>query len=289
MKIIDTHLHLSSIQLFKDTANAISLVDYSAKGLTKELREAGIIAAIGMGLGETLAGAFPDPLAPNPMILNDASKRVPHLYTCLGINPFPLMSPERDQTIAAIEAALVRPEVVGLKIYLGYYPFYAYDDAYEPLYRLAAEHHVPVVFHCGDTYSERGILKYAHPLTIDEVAVTHRQNTFVIAHFGDPWIMDAAEVVTKNANVFCDLSGLIVGDARDILRFQNQPIFRQHIQRGLIYADSYHKFIFGSDWPLVPLQAYIHFIKTIIPAEHHHSVFYQNALNVFTKMRLQHP
>ncbi|GAF15492.1 amidohydrolase [Bacillus sp. JCM 19045] len=56
---------------------------------------------------------------------------------------------------------------------------------YKPVYHLAEKHHVPVVFHTGDTYAENAILKYAHPLTIDEVAVQHRNVTFVMAHLGD--------------------------------------------------------------------------------------------------------
>ena len=34
---------------------------------------------------------------------------------------------------------------------------------------------------------------------------------FVMCHFGNPWLMDAAAVVEKNENVAADLSGLLEG------------------------------------------------------------------------------
>ena len=38
---------------------------------------------------------------------------------------------------------------------------------------------------------------------------------FVMAHVGNPWMMDAAEVVYKNVNVWADLSGLLLADDLD--------------------------------------------------------------------------
>lgn len=92
--------------------------------------------------------------------------------------------------------------------------------------------------------------------------------------------MDAAEVASKNKNVYVDLSGLIVGDEHNINRFKNDE-FISHIKRGLVYLDNYKKVIFGSDWPLVPLQPYVEFIKELVPKEHHQDVFYNNAKRVF--------
>jgi predicted TIM-barrel fold metal-dependent hydrolase len=48
---------------------------------------------------------------------------------------------------------------------------------------------------------------------MDEVAVDHGDVRFVLAHLGNPWLIDAAEVIFKNPNVWADLSGLLVGTA----------------------------------------------------------------------------
>jgi uncharacterized protein len=53
-----------------------------------------------------------------------------------------------------------------------------------------------------------------------------------------------------------------------------------------IFANRYDKLLYGSDWPLAPMNVYIDFIKKIVPEEHHRKIFYENALNVFKKIKL---
>lgn len=285
-KIIDAHLHFSNIHSFKQTAEELSILDYSGAGLKKEFAESNIVLGIGMGITETNQGGFPDSASLNPMGL-DLEETVPEfILSCVGINPLRLKGGKRDQELDKIEEELqTNSHNVGIKIYAGYYPFYVHDQIYEPIYRLAAKYQLPVVIHSGDTYSERGLLKYSHPLTIDELAVAHRDVNFVVAHFGDPWIMETAEIVAKNRNVFADLSGLIVGDEEQVQRFRGKRLFMDHIERGPVYADCYDKLLFGSDWPLVAIKPYIEFVQEIIPEEFHEDVFYRNALKVFPKLK----
>lgn len=281
MRIIDAHVHLSHIQSFLDTSREQSFVRYNTSGLLSEMEEAGIVHAIGMGLHESNQGTgFPDKHAENPMMLDLLEKDVPRISACAGVNPHEL----GQEDLMKLEHQLRQQNTVGIKIYLGYYPFYAYEEKYRRVYDLAAKYDLPVVFHTGDTYSKRGLLKYAHPLTIDEVAVSYPQVTFILAHLGDPWMLDAAEIIYKNDNVFADLSGLIVGDDAEVDRIMSKPHYFDHFYHALAYCDRYDKLLFGSDWPLVPLQPYITFIKSVIPEEHWEKVFYQNAKRLFTKL-----
>lgn len=280
MKIIDAHMHLSHIDSFKQTARERSFVDYSVAGLLREYEENGVVLGIGMGVTETPAEGFPDRQAVSPMGLDMVEEYPKQIVYCPGVNPYTLNAAGLD----ALEGALQRPEAVGIKIYLGYYPFYAYDDVYQPVYELAKQYKVPVVYHTGDTYSERGLLKYSHPLTIDEVAVEHREINFMMAHLGDPWVLDGAEVVYKNRNVFADLSGLMVGDAAQCKRLKDSPLFFAHLRHAVTYCDHYDKFLFGTDWPLAPVRSYIEFVQEIIPEAYHEDVFYNTALRVFPKI-----
>jgi predicted TIM-barrel fold metal-dependent hydrolase len=281
MKIIDAHMHFSDIESFKETAKQLSKLDYSSAGLLKEYKEADVVLGIGMGVEEIEKEGFPDPSSPTPMGL-DLEPEIPKsVVYCPGINPYHINVEE----LTKLEETVQQPEVVGIKIYLGYYPFYAYDEVYQDVYKLAAKYQLPVVFHTGDTYSERGLLKYSHPLTIDEVAVKHRDVNFMMAHFGDPWTLDAAEVVYKNRNVFADLSGLVVGTGEDIARYKESPRFFNHLKHALTFTDDYSKFLFGTDWPLVPIQPYIDFVKEIIPEEYHEDVFYNTAVKLFPKIK----
>ncbi|GIN38108.1 MULTISPECIES: amidohydrolase family protein [Heyndrickxia] len=280
MKIIDAHIHFSNIRSFHETANQQSHVDYSKSGIVKEFTEAGVVLGIGMGLTETTGIGFPDPEAMTPMGLDLDTELPNNIVYCAGINPYSL----NDQSLIFLEKELQKPNVVGLKIYLGYYPFYAYDEVYHPVYELAEKYDVPVVFHTGDTYSERGLLKYSHPLTLDEVAVRYRNIRFIMAHFGDPWVLTGAEVVYKNSNMYADLSGLIVGTEKE-LKSYSEGRFLDHLRHALVYCDHYDRLLFGTDWPLAPVKPYIEFVKNLIPERFHEDVFYNNALKVFPRLR----
>lgn len=289
MPIIDIHIHLSDIDSFHRTAKELSGVDYTAAGLQREFERNDVILGIGMGVQETVQGAFPDKTAPNPMGLDLVGPLPPFLMECVGINPVRLASPEGAAELGRIEKRLASGEVAGIKLYAGYYHYYVTDRIYGPVYELAKQYDLPVVIHTGDTYSMNGLLKYSHPLTVDELAYQQRGVRFMICHLGDPWVMDAAEVVAKNPNVYADLSGLVVGDRQKFDRFLNEPLFMDHFRRALVYADRYDKMLFGTDWPLAPIDVYIDFVRRLIPEKHHDEVFYANAFQVFPriKQRLQ--
>ncbi|MFB7304205.1 amidohydrolase family protein [Heyndrickxia sporothermodurans] len=280
MNIIDAHIHFSNIRSFHETAKEQSFVDYSKKGIINEFEEAGVVLGIGMGLTETYGMGFPDPKTSTPMGLDLESSLPNNIVYCAGINPYTL----NNETLVLLENELQKDNVVGIKIYLGYYPFYAYDEIYHPVYALAEKYDVPVVFHTGDTYSERGLLKYSHPLTLDEVAVRFRKVRFVMAHFGDPWVLTGAEVVYKNSNMFADLSGLIVGTEIELMSY-SEGRFLDHLRHALVYCDHYDRLLFGTDWPLAPIKPYIKFIQQLIPKKYHEDVFYNNAVKVFPKIK----
>ncbi len=285
MPIIDIHIHLSNIESFRQTADQLSFVDYSAEGLQREFEQNDVVLGVGMGVTEQTPGAFPDSASPNPMLL-DLEPEVPaFLMECVGINPSRLAGPDVTAELDRIEARLKRKETAGIKLYAGYYHYYVYDRIYGPVYELAKHYGLPVVIHTGDTYSMNGLLKYAHPLTVDELALQQREVTFMLCHLGDPWVMDAAEVIAKNPNVYADLSGLVVGDREKFDRFMNEQLFMDHFRRALVYADRYDKMLFGTDWPLSSVELYSEFIRRLVPEKFHEDVFYNNALHTFPRIR----
>lgn len=194
MKIIDAHVHYSNIAAFKETAQALAAIDYTASGLLKEFRNAGVIAGVGMGVTETVEGAFPDSAALNPMLLDLSGQLPDNLFTCVGINPLTL---HLDGQLEALEQSLRSKNVVGIKLYAGYYHYNVGDEIYDPVYRLASTYELPIVIHGGLTYSDKGLLKYSHPLSMEETFLKHRNLTFMLCHLGDPWVMETAALLEK--------------------------------------------------------------------------------------------
>lgn len=284
MNIIDAHIHFSNIDRFKKTATEISFVDYSSEGLHRTFTENRVVAGIAMGLTETGTGRFPDDLAHTPMMLDLDAPWPEELFCCAGINPFDLTA-RGHQAVEELRHVLENPRTVGIKLYAGYYPYFVSDDAYDPVYALASEFDLPVVIHGGITYSERGLLKYSHPLSFDEAIVRHPNLTFVICHLGEPWVMDTAALISKSTNVMADLSGLLVADKATIKKKESQTGEMLRLRQPLLFEERYDRFLFGSDWPLAPLDAYVAFVRSLIPETYHGDVFYRNALRVFPRLR----
>ncbi|WP_338556428.1 amidohydrolase family protein [Paenibacillus sp. KS-LC4] len=282
MKIIDAHVHYSNIAAFKETAQTLAAIDYTASGLLEEFRNAGVIAGVGMGVTETVEGAFPDSAALNPMLLDLSGQLPDNLFTCVGINPLTL---HLDGQLEALEHSLRSKDVVGIKLYAGYYHYNVGDEIYDPVYRLASTYELPIVIHGGLTYSDKGLLKYSHPLSMEETFLKHRNLTFMLCHLGDPWVMETAALLEKNPNLYADLSGWIVGDAAKVERLLLEQTYTDHFRRAIVFAEKYDRLVFGTDWPLVPLDAYIQFVKHLIPEAHWGDVFYNNALRVFPKLK----
>jgi predicted TIM-barrel fold metal-dependent hydrolase len=180
-----------------------------------------------------------------------------------------------------VAAVLAGGQVKGLKGYLGYMPCGPDHPGYRPYYELAERYQLPFVFHTGDTYSPRARLRFARPLLVDDVAVEHPKVRFVLAHCGNPWLMDAAEVVYKNVNVWADLSGLAVGDLTTEERFEALQDTSQALRRAFLYAERPNRFLFGTDWPLVSMAAYRDFIRSALPESSHAQVFEENGHLLF--------
>jgi predicted TIM-barrel fold metal-dependent hydrolase len=203
-----------------------------------------------------------------------------------GLHAVGAADPRRTDAdhLKRVERQLADGRIVALKGYLGYLHFGPDHAGYRPYYELAERFKRPFIFHTGDTYSATAKLRFAHPLLVDEVAVDFPDVRFVMAHLGNPWMIDAAEVVYKNLNVWADLSGLVVGGGTtfsDEQRVDTLSDLRSQVRRAFRYAERPNRFLFGSDWPLVPIAGYAGFVASAIPANCHDAVFHDNAALLF--------
>ena len=288
--VIDVHVHLVNPGLpgvppatAPDGTPLDGAARAMAQSIQKEMTQAGVKHALCMPRREYAAD---DPLGIK------GTRAVAALVP--GLHPVGLADPERFDRdhLARVEEALKRGEVVALKAYLGYLHHRPDDPGYRAYYRLAAKYGIPVIFHTGDTYSQSAKVKYAHPLFIDDVAVDFPETKFVIAHLGNPWLMDAAEVIYKNnwnrknarRNVWADLSALLVGRADDFEKYRKEGALGSvigDVRKAMQFAECPDRFLFGSDWPLAPLKVYRDFIRELVPEEHHLAVFHDNAKALF--------
>ena len=280
--MIDAHVHVTNAKLPGIIAEHPMLDGPEpplAAALKAEMARAGVTHALAMG---RLDAPGSDPLG----IAGIARLAgfVPGLHAIGAIDP----SKNSPAHFARVEADLKAGKVKALKAYLGYIHLPPDAPAYVPYYELAKAYNVPVVFHTGDTYSRTAKVRFAHPLLVDDVAVDHPGVRFVLAHFGSPWLVDAAEVVYKNENVWADLSGLVIGeealfsghfDARRPVAEIDRVIDR--VRDAIHYPVKPERFLFGSDWPLAPMASYRRLVEAIVPASMHQAVFEDNSRTLF--------
>ena len=246
-----------------------------AAELRREMQTSGTALAFAMGAWDC---GDDDPLGINLTL--EIAQQVP------GLRAIGIADPTRTDAahFRRVEELLAAGRVVALKGYLGYLHFEPAHPNYRRYYELAGKYKVPVMFHTGDTYSPKAKLKFAHPLGVDEVAVDHPDTRFLMCHVGNPWTLDAAEVIYKNINVWADLSGLMVGTDEVFASDDGREAAAElshAVQRAMRYSERPNRFVYGTDWPLAPMTAYRDFIFEAIPAEYHEQVFEENARLLF--------
>ena len=180
-----------------------------------------------------------------------------------------------------VEENLRRKNCCGVKLYPGYIKLPLNAPIYEPIYRLAAKYQKPVAVHMGLTSQPAAHLKYCHPLQLDEIAADHPDTQFVMCHFGSPFLESAAAVLAKNPNVAADLSGLLEAPL-DLERYMTEQTgFVSLLRTWFAASNSWHKLLFGTDWPIINLGDYIEFIRRLVPEKHQNAVFFENANRIY--------
>ncbi len=160
----------------------------------------------------------------------------------------------------AVEQRIRAGRVKGIKVYPGYEPMAINDPSLEPVFAMAGDLGVPVLFHTGDTYAKHAKVRHAHPLLVDDVAVDFPDTRFVMCHAGNPWFTDAAQVIYKNDNVYADISGLTLGTFTSGF----EDFMRRRLSEMITYMGAAERrLMYGTDWPLVEMGPYIDFLDSL--------------------------
>jgi len=261
--IIDCHTHLNNYE--DETVDALPACLARLQG---EMRRNRVDVSL------VLTSYTVTPGRPSTRAVAELTRDLQDIFVIAGIRYTGFTPGDLTELREYLQDGAVR----GLKLYPGYEPFYPADPVLEPVYQLAEEFGVPVMIHSGDTFTPRGKLKFSHPLHIDEVAVDHPGVNFVICHIGNPWIRDCMEVVYKNANVYTDISGLVLGDFSD--RFESY--MQRQLQEMLLYGVEPDNVLYGTDWPISSMQSYLDFIEELkIPLKERRKIMYENAARLF--------
>jgi predicted TIM-barrel fold metal-dependent hydrolase len=268
---VDVHIHLSERsddQLIPFAR--LNGMKYNLGELLRLMEENGI--AQGLLLSPPLKDYAP---LPNGKVIELCRKSKGKLSPILTVEP------SAQKVRDAIRAASTNKGYVrGFKILLGYIEFFASDPVYAPLYDYAESEELPVMFHTGDTSKSTGSLTHAHPLTLDPLANERGELKIVACHFGNPWIMDVAELIYKHPNVYADISGLSVGGSKYSSMYLDWLSTR--LSEAIHFAGGTDKVIFGTDYPIMTHEAAFKLVgKLRIERGDVEKILWKNAKKVF--------
>jgi len=255
LAIFDAHIHTE----FSGAPDPLSGITATLERYLADRKRAGVV------------GALTDSASPCQQV-EDLMMHGIHRCAVIGSSEF---TPE------SIEVDLNRGLCRAIKINLGFIHKYASDSCFLPIYELAARYNIPLLFHTGDPGWAKAKIKYAHPITLDEVIVDYPSVNFVLVHAGNPWFETAAVITDKNPNAFLELSGLLNGNVATLPPRTTQAHMIEPITRLVTYLGGASKLIFGSGWPMVDLPAYIAAVQQALPEEHWEDVFHGNAARLF--------
>ena len=153
---------------------------------------------------------------------------------------FALVDPVRDDiSFKALAVLRDKRELKGVVLHCSNCGFHPAHSMAMQFYEVAQELRMPVFFHNGDTpLKSEGVLDFAQPYLIDEVARTFGDLKIVVGTMGAPFVEQTLSLVAKHKNVYGDLA---INPAN---LWQVYNVVVSAYEFGVM-----EKLLFGSGWP----------------------------------------
>jgi predicted TIM-barrel fold metal-dependent hydrolase len=258
MRIINSHTHLIDIKevfaeenkhyleylkdipTFADVDEVTRML--SAENLLTQMDEAGIEKSVLFAVDAPLLTAS------NEFVTNICNN---HPGRFIG---FASVNPSRKDALQKIKNAIEQFGMKGLKFHPPLQDFYPNDKKLWPIYNLASDLEIPIVFHVGSTpFGNLVKLKQADPLLIDDVANDFPYLKIILTHLGTLWHNESFMITEKHPNVYIDTAAY---------PYEIEELLTEK----LIMRVGSEKFLFGTDFPM-PYEGGMHrmidFVKCI--------------------------
>jgi predicted TIM-barrel fold metal-dependent hydrolase len=194
-------------------------------------------------------GIAPKPWDKDNNVLDNSgwSKKINHndiaakmaTYDPKKIIPFMSLHPLDPNINEEYDRCVLDLKLRGIKLGPNYQDFDPHCKEAMNLYSKLENDNIPIIFHQGTSPQKFAPLNYAHPETIDKIAMLFPNLKMILAHLGHPWQEYCMSVVRKHKNVFADVSAQFY---RPWSFWNGLNLFKEW---GVM-----DKIFFGSDWPI---------------------------------------
>jgi len=195
---------------------------------------------------------------------------------------FASVDPHANEADRQLVLAIEELGLKGLKLDPGLQEFYPNDKqlAY-PIYAQASKLSIPVLIHCGMSW-EKAMIKYSHPMYVEDVAKDFPNLNLILAHFGWPWVLDAVVLALKYPNVYLDTSAHYLDSPKEFITF----VMTKQIPITSVERSLKHKIIFGSNYPRIEIWKMAKAVKEVgLSAECNDLIFCKNANKILGDQR----
>lgn len=248
-KIIDAHLHLP--------VNYGSFAEKKG-ALLAQIKENGISAGVVIADSELVSeiGSTEDCVR--------LFENCPSISVVGGISPLI----NYTEQLQRLEWHLQRKEIIGIKIYCGHEPVFLNCRELEPVFSLAAQYHVPVLFHSGWDNPQ-----YSAPQIVRSAAKAAPVVDLVYCHCYYPNVSECFDTLAGCENVFFDMSSIADDKA---VRSQIKADLEQAIHT------MPNRFLFGSDFGSCDQKEHLKFALELDLSEmEKEKLFFQNASKLY--------
>ncbi|MCX6778858.1 MAG: amidohydrolase family protein [Candidatus Magasanikbacteria bacterium] len=285
--IIDIHAHTSNRVLWGLHSSKANLVT-----LEKEAEEYGVIYTV------LLATHFPykGTGLHNMELLERIQERWPRRLSQFRVFGSLDVMNDFQGGLEELHSLAKSRVIFGIKLYPGYQNFNPSDPNVFPVYELAQEFGLPVMFHTGELHHccpkekrEKGQGKcgsvcwvdrlgfLAEPKQMEGAIKNFPRTKFILAHLGNPYFEQTRILMRRYSNVFTDTSGQFVsGTAEDTLEYR--AVLKKELEKFLMIPGAENRIMFGTDFPIQSYADAIALVKSLgLPQETEEKIFFRNA------------
>jgi hypothetical protein len=243
MPIIDIHIHIQPLHMFKP--EALALIKRGRKDYAEVERYSQspaeflkFLDALEIERAGLINYVSPEVIGFPPAVndwIAEYCKAEPRRLIAFGS-----VHPKHVADAGAEVDRLARLGIRALKIHPSHQVFSpnAYRDGLGPLaavYARAQANHMPVMIHTGTSIFPGARNVHAQPMLADDVSIDYPELTVILAHGGRPlWMEEAFFLVRRHKNMHMDISGI---PPKKLL---------EYFPRLEEIAD---KVLWGTDWP----------------------------------------
>lgn len=252
LRIIDAHMHVGRYWEFFAS-------DCGTSGIIRLMNRLGIERAYSMH-HLWLFGRQEEGFSASLIAYEESVGRIPFLAVH---DPS-----DEKKSFDIIEKCVGREGFIGIKIHPSFHKIPADDPSYEPIWRFAEEHGLPIISHTwSDTYNP--VQKLSQPKLFESFVEKHPSVSFVCGHSGGPGSgqEQAIELARKYPNVYLDIAG-------DVFFLDLIPRLVKNVGR--------ERVIFGTDQPWIDPRCHLtRLLLADIDDSSRELILGKNALRVF--------